>query len=328
MNSYVYVAIDNVCAWPNLTLLPDGKIAAIIFNQPSHSFAEGEVECWVSSDGGYLWQKQGVPVYHKPGENRMNAAAGLAHNGDLIVLCSGWTPVKPPRKVAEPVVCRSRDGGKTWEQGGSVEKPGDADAVIPYGDIVRDVGGVLGASFYSFSGDVQTTKNYFYRSYDDGTTWVEPVLIGTKADGSTIPSNETALLCFNGQRLLAAGRTSRDEGLELHASEDFGKSWSHKGAITLGKQHPAHFLLLDDGKILLTYGIRNKGFFGIGARISNDFGESWGAPVHLVNFEIATDGGYPSSVQLADGTIVTAYYSNKVPFHHRYHMGVIRWKPE
>ena len=28
-----YVVVDNVCAWPNLTLLRDGTIAAIIHNQ-------------------------------------------------------------------------------------------------------------------------------------------------------------------------------------------------------------------------------------------------------------------------------------------------------
>ena len=30
-----YVAIDDVCAWPNLTLMPDGAIVATIFNQPT-----------------------------------------------------------------------------------------------------------------------------------------------------------------------------------------------------------------------------------------------------------------------------------------------------
>jgi hypothetical protein len=39
-----------------------------------------------------------------------------------------------------------------------------------------------------------------------------------------------------------------------------------------------------------------------------------------------TDGGYPSSVQLKDGTIVTAYYCQRIPMHQRYHMGVVRWR--
>ena len=31
-----YMAIDNVCAWPNLTLMPDGSVVATIFNRPYH----------------------------------------------------------------------------------------------------------------------------------------------------------------------------------------------------------------------------------------------------------------------------------------------------
>jgi len=31
-----YIAIDNVCAWPNLTALPDGTLAAAIYNRPIH----------------------------------------------------------------------------------------------------------------------------------------------------------------------------------------------------------------------------------------------------------------------------------------------------
>ena len=36
-----FVAIDNVCAWPNLTVLRDGTLVATIFNQPSHGSLSG-----------------------------------------------------------------------------------------------------------------------------------------------------------------------------------------------------------------------------------------------------------------------------------------------
>lgn len=47
-----YIAVDNVCAWPNLTRLADGSIVATIFNQPTHGGWEGDVECWASTDFG------------------------------------------------------------------------------------------------------------------------------------------------------------------------------------------------------------------------------------------------------------------------------------
>src|SRR5688572_13751121 len=82
-----YVAVDNVCAWPNLVLLRDGSIAAILHNRPSHGQMEGEIECWASKEGA-LWEKRGNPAPHEPNTVRMNHAAGLATNGDLLVLCS------------------------------------------------------------------------------------------------------------------------------------------------------------------------------------------------------------------------------------------------
>ena len=85
-----YIAIDNVCAWPNLTRMPDGRIIAAIFNQPCHGRWEGDVEGWETRDEGRFWTRCGVAAPHEPETNRMNVGAGLAGNGDLIVLASGW----------------------------------------------------------------------------------------------------------------------------------------------------------------------------------------------------------------------------------------------
>lgn len=87
------VAVDNVCAWPNLTQLRDGTIAAVIFNKPCHACMVGDVECWASADQGETWEKRGLPAAHDlPESNRMNVAAGLV-------------------RILEPWVCRSGDGG-------------------------------------------------------------------------------------------------------------------------------------------------------------------------------------------------------------------------
>src|SRR3989304_302354 len=116
------VAVDNVCAWPNLTLLGDGAIVATIFNKPSHGQVAGDVEGWASEDGGQTGQNRGTPAPHEPDGNRMNVAAGLAQNGDLIVISSGWSNRYPPGRpgapfragILRPWLCRSSDGGRTW----------------------------------------------------------------------------------------------------------------------------------------------------------------------------------------------------------------------
>jgi len=84
---------------------------------------------------------------------------------------------------------------------------------------------------------------------------------------------------------------------------------------------------LADGRLLLSYGLRNDGLHGVAVRISADDGQTWLAPRVLVDLDLPVDCGYPSSAQIADGTIVTAYYAKQVTAHMRYHMGVVRWDP-
>ncbi len=57
------VAVEGVCVWPNLTLLPDGTVIAVFHNQPSHGQQEGDVDCWASRDG-LSWEKRSTVTRH------------------------------------------------------------------------------------------------------------------------------------------------------------------------------------------------------------------------------------------------------------------------
>lgn len=325
-----YVAIDNVCAWPNVTTLDDGTLAVAIYNRPVHGRWHGDVEVWGSQDGR-LWGQRGTAAAGEPPGNRMNVAAGKAGDGHLVVIASGWTPVLPPgasqdgfefavRSVLPPRVCRSADGGRTWERADSVRAPRGDEWFIPFGDVTPGPAG-LAVPFYSARPATSRAANtaWFFRSSDEGRTWGDASVIA--ADDY----NETDILHLDAGRWLAACRTLGDGHVELFASDDDGRGWERRGPLTLPRQHPPHLTRLADGRILLTFGIRNEGLYGIGARFSHDDGVTWGAPRLLVALDDASDGGYPSSAQLPDGTIATAYYANRVAAHRRYHMGVALW---
>ena len=96
------VAVENVSPGPTSRSCCDGTIVAVIHNQPFHGQEEGDVECWASRDGR-KWEKRSVITQHEPHTIRMNHAAGLARNGDLVVLCSGWTdvPTLDPSQAGE-----------------------------------------------------------------------------------------------------------------------------------------------------------------------------------------------------------------------------------
>ena len=157
------VAIDNVCAWPNLTVLRDGTIIATIFNQASHGRLPGDVECWASQDAGATWTKRGTPAPRaSEGSNRMNVAAGLANNGDLLVISSGWSgPLSGPTlgHILPAWVSRSTDGGKTWTidakafpakwPEASRRKTSPDGICVPFGDILAGNDGALRVALYA-----------------------------------------------------------------------------------------------------------------------------------------------------------------------------------
>jgi hypothetical protein len=299
---------------------------ATIFNQPSHGSVAGDVDCWASADGGRTWQKRGTPATHEPDTNRMNVAVGLSKTGDLLVISSGWSNRYPPDKpgpafragILEPWICRSSDGGRTWtvdRQTFPALGPRGGDC-IPFGDILAGADGALRVAIYEVL-DRRDDRVYVYRSPDDGKTWGAPAALDQDHY-----RNETALLPLGGGRWLAAARISE---LQLYRSEDDARTWQACGPVTESSQHPGDLLRLRDGRLLLSYGNRTA-HRGVDVRFSQDEGRSWSPPMRVADFQ--GDGGYPSSVQLADGRIVTAYYASKATYHGRYHMGVVVWHPD
>lgn len=341
----VITARDH-CAWPNLTLLKDGRtLAAVIFNKASHGSQPGDVECWRSGDGGVTWALSSAVTQHEPGTVRMNHAAGLAANGDLVVLTSGWSDLWPPvqprtrgrfrYKVLSPWLSRSPDGGLSWHVEREAFPPTTPSGrpAVPFGDLQIAANGDLCVSVYSPQNDWEKYqdrkfRSWLYRSKDDGKSWGEPVVIGPDA-------NETAPLHLGGGKWLAAARTgSGVEGkdqVQLYGSDDDGRTWVFKRRMTGFQRVNGHLAVLKDGRVLFSYGDRasDPGKKGLEAMVSDDKGETWSEPVRLIDWN-GRDGGYPSTVQGKDGQLVTAYYCSGLPGQEPastkgYHMAVIVW---
>ncbi|MFV1966585.1 MAG: sialidase family protein [Pirellulaceae bacterium] len=97
-----------------------------------------------------------------------------------------------------------------------------------------------------------------------------------------------------------AGETLQSE------SNDGGKTWSTPHSIGVWGL-PSHLLRLNDDRLLMTYGYRRTPF-GNQARVSDDEGTNWSEPVILSGDGSGGDLGYPSTVQLNDGSFVTVWY--------------------
>ncbi len=339
-----FVAIDGACAWPNLNLLPDGRLVVLVWPYSNHGVTEGAAESWLSADGGATWARSGVPVPNEPGSNRMNVAAGVVGE-DLFALVGGWSrrrPYEPGRSLGSegaeararagavtigPRAAVSRDAGRQWTllpDPALPPRPGGR-ALVPFGKVARLAGGEIGVCLY---GD----GVFFFTSADGGRTWERRGTI--VSEPST--HNEATWVQLAGGDLYAAVRTYGDQRLEGFRSSDGGRTWRREGALTMPLQIPGDLLRLPDGDVLLSYGARNRGLYGVWVQRGDPELKSWSAPLLLVDLQgssefqhapaPSSDGGYPSTVQLADGTFVTAYYSRGVPAHQRYHVGVVRWR--
>lgn len=341
----VIVARDH-CAWPNLKLLRDGRtLAALIFNDPSHGHHPGDIECWLSKDGGETWKFASAVTQHEPETIRMNHAAGLAANGDLIVLTSGWSNRWPPNEprtrgsfrytVLGPWLSRSPDGGVSWwvEKDAFPQMTQANQPAVPFGDVQIAQNGDLCVAVYSPVApwekyEERKFRSWLYRSADDGKTWREPVVIGPNA-------NETTPLHLGDGRWLACARigsgVEKKDQLLLFASADDGHTWHFKRTMTGFQRVNGHLAKLRDGSVLFSYGDRASEFGkrGLEAMLSSDAGDTWSEPIRLIDWN-GLDGGYPSSTQRADGQIVTAYYCSALPGEppdssKGYHMEVIVW---
>jgi hypothetical protein len=285
---------------------------------------------------------------HEPDTIRMNHAAGLAKNGDLIVLMAGWSNRWPPGvprtrgsfryEVLSPWLSRSTDQGKSWSTATDAfpAKTPSGQPGTPFGDVVIARNGDLCVSIYGTLDPLERYedrrfRSWLYRSRDDGRTWSDPVVIGPE-------HNETNLLHLGDEHWLACARAGTGvEGrdfVELFGSDDDARTWTKKTTLTGFQRVNGHLMKLTDGSVIFTYGDRATapGSKGLEAMRSRDNGQTWSEPIRLVDWN-GLDGGYPSCVQRADGQIVTAYYSSALSDQppdsmKGYHMAVIVWDVE
>lgn len=157
------------------------------------------------------------------------------------------------------------------------------------------------------------------RSHDDGHTWQKlgeaPLCPGTVA-GSY---HEAHVLELPSGKLLGAIRLENCPGANgdvtkaglihfstlLTESNDGGRTWSMPRSLGYGS--PPHLLRHSSGALILTYGYRKE---PVGQRvgISRDEGQTWAWDWIIRDDAPDWDLGYPSTVELADGSLFSVYY--------------------
>jgi len=195
---------------------------------------------------------------------------------------------------------RSTDGGVTWSARIATR------VNSPHGPIQLADGRLLYAGKELWGKDERVG---FCESADDGQSWQWLANI-TPRDGDTHTEyHELHAVETSDKRIVAQIRNhnSANKGETLQCeSSDGGKTWSVPKSIGVWGL-PSHLLKLRDGRLLMTYGHR-RAPLGNQARVSTDNGRTWSEPIVLYGDGITGDLGYPSTVELADGTLLSVWY--------------------
>ncbi|MCX6991956.1 MAG: sialidase family protein [Kiritimatiellaeota bacterium] len=340
---------DGVYAcFPSLATDPDTGYLYSSFGtkvKQSHIDPTGGSACMESRDGGRTWQEvKAIPPTargERPGSVFKAADGTLVEIGQYF-----WrrypAEQKPelqkkyyirdncgpgPGKVATCTggfLRRSTDGGKTWE---TTEIP-ELDAYMAASSgwsCCQLVDGTVLRAFMVKKAAQDSCDCYVVRTKDGKTYDVVRAMWDPNRKEDVTEENIVHVM-NNGTVWMMAriGELSPDDFMWQAFSEDGGKTW--RTVKTEIKGHPPSSVIrLQDGRLLLTYGYRHVPY-GIRAVLSKDDGRTWQTDQVQV---LRTDGynfdlGYPYSVQLKDGTIVTVYYFVTADF--ITHIACTRWQ--
>ncbi len=234
----------------------------------------------------------------------------------------------------------SADGGKKWSS--PIKVVGSS----PHGPIELSDGRLLYVGKYEDRrGDGGSGDIVVEESVDGGKTWkviskIEPPK-GFKKSHCFEPH---AVECADG-KIVVHIRNHKTWYLLQSESLDGGKTWTTMRQTELFG-YPSHILRLKDGTLLASYGRRchrdnsvkkedgwlimpdgrKTGISGVFACLSYDNGKTWDVKNEIMLSLCDTDDlGYPSSVELADGSIITVFYQkNKSDFQTK--LMTTKWK--
>ncbi len=206
---------------------------------------------------------------------------------------------------------RSTDNGITWEP------EVDSIASAPHGPIELADGRLLYVGTDVVKGKKTLTS---VESRNSGKSWNR---IGTipvpSEDVENLTYYEPHVVELSTRRILCLWRyhpktpPKDDSYMRQTESDDGGRTWSVTHPTPMWG-YPPHLIELDSGDLLASYG-RRRPPFGQRACLSHNGGNTWDIENEIILRDDASSGdlGYPSTVELNPGEMLTVYYQIDQP---------------
>lgn len=327
--------------WPTMTRRRNGELLVVVSGgREAHVCPFGWVELMRSRDDGRTWSYPCV-LLDSPLDDR-DAGALETARGTLLVTtftsvgyesrlaqAEAKKPGEPRAWSAEKLrrwqaahkrisaaerevllgswVLRSTDGGASWSA------PYRSIVNSPHGPIQLSDGRLLYAGkqfWYGRSGQSAGLIGAC-ESSDDGLTWRWLAHIPSRPGDSHASDGYSelhAVEAADGRIIVHIRNDNKTNTREILQSEssDRGMTWSTPRAIGVWGL-PSHLLRLKDGRLIMSYGHRRTPL-GVQARVSEDHGRTWSQEMIIYGDGTSSDIGYPSTVELDDGSLLTLWY--------------------
>lgn len=330
----IYEKRDAYCAWPAIARAANGDIIVLFTRTEEHMAPNGEILLSRSTDNGKTWLPPAV-IYdtviddRESGITTLRDGRLLTHLRSVRFKASTYTSLPdtayPPELikrwanyVEKPDYKNAGNLGRAWQtissdNGVTWSNPTPATDSI-HGGLQLQNGTLLVASYRDDAGNIGV-----HAAKNPESPWSKI---------STVECPQPDILRFGEPHILqltsgrvimmirATAKPYDNSSPRCHLwgsySDDNGATWTPAYETPLWG-FPPHLLQLSDGRILCSYGYR-RAPFGQRACFSDD-GINWKLEDEIILRDDAAnkDLGYPVSIELVPGKILTVYYQPNIP---------------
>jgi len=337
--SVVYRAKNSIFgyfAWPSICRDEEGTLYAVASGfRMQHICPFGKTVMFISRDEGRIWSPPIVindsilddrdagilhlgggrllvtwfshpaHVYINRYYNSMKNSAKRHEAGALLGMLAAYPYIPAEEAAGGSFVMISEDRGMSWSE--PIKVPVSA----PHGpNICRDGTLIyLGKPMYS---DEEPDEGIVaWASTDGGYTWSRRGYVPLPEGYQWSNFHEPHVLELPDRSLLGAIRAQKlphkpEMSIFTCSSTNGGMSWSTPECIMVSGL-PPHLLLHSSGAVICSFA-RREPPYGERAVISYDNGRSWTDEYVITDDSQDWDIGYPATVELSDGSLLTAYY--------------------
>ena len=324
---------NSYYGWPTVAKRGDELFVVTSGGREGHICPFGRVDLFRSKDSGATWSYPQT-LYDSPIDDR---DAGICVTDKGTILVTTFTSLYYSGMFDQEAARRKEGQGtwdderfRNWDRAHNRVSPEQREKELGCWMLRSTDGGITwgkryATPFNSPHGPVQLsngTQIYLGKelwtkeqrcgaavSEDDGQTWNVVGFISARDGDSIVQYHELHAVEASDGRIVAQIRNenpnNNNENLQT-ISKDGGKTWTTPEPIGVWGI-PSFLNKLADGRLLMTYGYR-RAPLGVQARVSDDNGDTWSDAMVIYGDGKSGDLGYPSTVQLDDGSLLSVWY--------------------